>query len=265
VTPDGVLWTTLTTTAPGMKFSFDKIALDRSTDGGATWTQVSTVADNIPAPPGRLPNTTFRDGILDTFATGPQLVNGSYPLYVAWEDFGAGVVNVLLRASYDGGLTWTAPIQVNDNASPVDEFQPNLSVAANGHVTVNFYDRRLACPAQGTTEAVAAGLALDTNNPNSPGVVPYGATDYCVDASIQFYNAQLAPSGHNLRLSRHSFDPQLNAPHTGSVNGVTTFIGDYFGNTSSGGTSYSTFVSTYDDGSNPAHYQQQVVASLAIP
>jgi hypothetical protein len=265
VTPDGTLWTTLTTTAPGMQFSFDKIALDRSTDGGLTWTQVSTVADNIPAPPGRLPNTTFRDGILNSFATGPHLVNGNYPLYVAWEDFSAGVVNVLLRASYDGGLTWTTPIQVNDNASRVDEFQPNLSVADNGHVAVNFYDRRLACPASGSHEAVRAGLALDTNNPNSPGVVPYGAVNYCVDASMQFYDAQLAPIGHNVRLSRHSFDPQLNAPHTGSAFGVTTFIGDYFGNTSASATSYSTFVSTYDDGSNPAHYQQQVVVSLAVP
>jgi hypothetical protein len=265
VTPDGTLWTTLTTTAPKMKFSFDKIALDRSTDGGLTWTQVSTVADNIPAPPGRLPNTTFRDGIADSFATGGQTVNGSYPLYVAWEDFSAGVVNVLLRASYDGGLTWTAPIQVNDNATPVDEFQPNVAVTAGGHVAVNFYDRRLACPASDTAEAAAAGLALDTNNPNSPNMPPYGRTDYCVDASMQFYDAQLAPIGHNVRLSMHSFDPQLNAPHTSSVTGVTTFIGDYFGNTTAAGTSYSTFVSTYDDGSNPMHFQQQVVASLPIP
>jgi len=29
--------------------------------------------------------------------------------------------------------------------------------------------------------------------------------------------------------------------------------------------SFSTFVSTFDDGSNPNHYQQQVVATLNIP
>ena len=86
-----------------------------------------------------------------------------------------------MTASYDGGRTWTTPIRVNDNASPVDEFQPNLSAAPNGVVSVAFYDRRLACPANGTTEAADAGLALDTVNPNyTSALPPYGAHNYCV-------------------------------------------------------------------------------------
>jgi hypothetical protein len=28
---------------------------------------------------------------------------------------------------------------------------------------------------------------------------------------------------------------------------------------------YTTSVSTFDDGTNPAHYQQQVVATIALP
>jgi hypothetical protein len=44
-----------------------------------------------------------------------------------------------------------------------------------------------------------------------------------------------------------------------------TFIGDYFGNTFDGTTSISTSVSTFDDGTNPNHYQQQVVATVATP
>ena len=64
VTPDGNVWTTLTTTLPGMKFSVDTIALDRSTDSGQTWTNVSVVASNIAAVPGQFDNTTFRDGIV---------------------------------------------------------------------------------------------------------------------------------------------------------------------------------------------------------
>ena len=265
VTPDGSVWTTLTTTLPKQKFSFDTIALDRSTDGGSTWTNVSVVATDIAAPPGRYANTTFRDGIENTFATGTVKVNGGYPLYVSWEDYSAGVGNVLLSASYDGGETWSSPIQVNDNASAVDEFQPNLTVAANGLVGVNFYDRRLACPAAGTAEAVGAGLALDVANPNSPGVVPYGATNYCVDASVQFYRPDLTALGHNVRLTAHTWDPQLNAPHSGSATGITTFIGDYFGNIFAGSLNYGTFVSTYDDGANPQHQQQQVVSRLTAP
>jgi hypothetical protein len=266
VTPDGNVWTTLTTTLPGMKFSFDTIALDRSTDGGQTWTNVSVVASNIAAVPGQFANTTFRDGIENTFATGTTLVSGHYPLYVAWEDYSAGVDNVLLSASNDGGVTWSAPIQVNDNQQAVDEFQPNLAVAASGTVSVNFYDRRLACPAAGTEEAMGAGLALDTANPKSPNVIPYGAANYCVNASAQLYGPTLTPIGHNIRLTQHTWDPQLNSLHPGRAAGELGFIGDYFGNVFGGSTDYATFVSTFNDGgSNPDHRQQQVVAAFVSP
>ena len=176
--------------------------------------------------------------------------------------------NVLLTASFDGGSTWSGPIQVNDNVSPVDEFQPNLAVAANGRVSVNFYDRRLACSATGTAEAAAAGIALDraNQNPDYTGPVPpYGAPNYCLNASIQFYTPTLSPLGNNVRLTQHTWDPQLNAPHPGSPADEETFIGDYFGNITAGTNDISTFVSTYDDGPNPANYQQQVVARIAIP
>ena len=163
-------------------------------------------------------------------------------------------------------MTWTSPILVNDNANPVDEFQPNLAVAGNGTVSVNFYDRRLACPASGTAEAAAAGLAHDTNNVNySGGLPPYGATNYCINTSIQFYTPALAPKGRNIRLSLHTWDPQLNSPLRFCVcSPNATFIGDYFGNTTAGSVDYTTSVSTFDDGSNPGHYQQQVVAAVAI-
>src|SRR5439155_657207 len=96
-------------------------------------------------------NTTFRDGIEETFVVGPRIKGGPHrgadPLYMAWEDYSAGADNIILTASYDGGLTWSPRLQANDNSSAVDEFQPNLAAAANGTVSVAFYDRRLACPA----------------------------------------------------------------------------------------------------------------------
>ena len=177
-----------------------------------------------------------------------------------------GFVNSIMSASYDQGLTWSAPIQINDNVSAVDEFQPNLTVAADGTVSVAFYDRRLACPAANTREATNAGIALDQSNPNYSGSLPpYGASNYCINASVQFYNATLTPFGHNIRLTQHTWDPQLNSAHTGSASGTTTFIGDYFGNITSGSTNISSFVSTYNDGSNPNNQQQQVVATVAVP
>lgn len=265
VTPDGTVYTTLTNETPAHGSFNTTIFLDQSHDGGRTWTASGAIVRNVTNPPFRYTNTTFRDGISNTFSAGTTLVNGHYPLYLSWEDGSSGVSNVLLSASYDGGGTWTTPIQVNDNASAVDEFQPNLEVAADGTVAVAFYDRRLPCPANGTAEAAAAGIALDVVNPRYAATPPYGAANYCVNTSVQFYTATLAPKSHNIRLSAQSWDPQLNAPHTACATCLTTFIGDYFGIISANGRLYTTSVSTFDDGTNPSHYQQQVIAQLAIP
>lgn len=270
VAPDGTVYTTLTGFNPKQHYCCATISVDSSSDGGTTWSVAGTVADNIAPPPAMYANTTFRDGIENTFTLGAVKVNGHYPLYAAWEDYSAAVANVLLSASYDGGSTWSTPIQVNDNAAAVDEFQPNLTTAPDGTVSVAFYDRRLACAASGTSEAKAAGLALDTSNPNYSGTLPpYGATNYCVNTSIQFYQRTLAPIGHNIRISQFGFDPQLNSPHAEAISTSTTFLGDYFGNTvastAAGPVDITTSVSTYDDGANPANRQQQIVATVAVP
>ncbi len=266
VDPNGVVYTTVTNFPGKHGLCCATISVDFSTDGGITWQGPRVVIQSVQIPPLTYANTTFRDGIEDTFAVGNHLsAQGHYPLYVSWEDYSAGVGNNILSASYDQGLTWSTPIQVNDNASLVDEFQPNLTVASDGTVSVAFYDRRLSCPPAGT-EAVGAGLALDKTNPNYSGSLPpYGATNYCINASVQFYNATLVPFGNNIRLTQHTWDPQLNSPHTDSAFAITTFIGDYFGNTTSGSTNISSFVSTYNDGSNPDNRQQQVIATVTIP
>jgi hypothetical protein len=273
VTPDGNVYTTLTNETAVSAYTDNDIVLDRSTDGGATWSAISDVITNVTGPFFCCDNnTTFRDGIFDTFTTSSTLVDNHYPLYVSWEDNSTGYINVILSASFDGGLTWSKPIQVNDNATAkIDEFQPNLTVAPNGTVSVAFYDRRLNCPAAGTAEATNAGLALDTVNANFAGTLPpYGAADYCVNSSIQFYSPRLAPIGHNIRISAHSWDPELNSPHYSRASRDKTFIGDYFGNTTGpngrgGSIDYTTSVSTYNDGSNPEFRQQQIIATVAVP
>lgn len=267
VDPAGVVYTPVANFPSKKGFCCATLSVDFSKDAGKTWQGPLLVAQNIIQSPARYANTTFRSGILETFAVGSQLsASGSYPLYMAWEDYSAGVANVLLSASFDGGVTWSGAIQVNDNAASVDEFQPNLAAAPDGTVSVNFYDRRLACPTSGSAEATGAGLALDQVNPRYSGALPpYGAANYCVNASVQYYTAALQPLGHNIRLTQHTWDPQLNSPHSSCAACTTTFIGDYFGNTFAGMTNYATFASTFNDGSNPNYYQQQVVASLKAP
>ena len=105
---------------------------------------------------------------------------------------------------------------------------------------------------------------MDPGTAASPGT-PFGRSNYCINTAIQFYTAALSPIGHNIRLSQNTWDPQLNAPHWICICNPASFIGDYFGNTSSATTEYTTSVSTFDDSSNPHHYQQQVVAAVPIP
>ena len=257
VTPNGDLYTTVTNFDPAHSYCCASIFVDKSTDGGQTFSTVGTPVASVQVPPARFANTTFRDGIENTFAVGTQANRqGVYPLYVAYEDYSAGVDNILMTASYDGGATWSpSPIQVNDNMLAVDEFQPNLSVSPAGTVSVAWYDRRLACPELGSSDATPAGIPLDP--------AASGAANYCINSSVQFYDAALSPIGHNLRLTQHTWDPQLNAPHTSSPSGTTTFIGDYFGNDAAVGSSdLFTFTSTYNDGSNPSNRQQQIVTAI---
>jgi hypothetical protein len=264
VAPDGTVWTTTTLNPVAQGLAHNDINLDWSTDGGATWQGPLPVAQDVSTPTYQ--NTTFREGIIDTFAVGrTKSAAGFYPLYVAYEDGSSGLSNIYLTASYDGGHAWSSPILVNDNVGPVDELQPNLDVTSNGTVAVAFYDRRLACPASGSAEAAGSGIAHDPGTSASPGT-PWGRANYCVNSAIQFYRPNLAPIGRNVRLSAHTWDPQLSAPHTSCICSSGTFLGDYFGVDSGGGHTYTTSISTFNyAGENASFHQQQVVARIATP
>ena len=264
VAPDGTIWTTTTLNPIAQGLIHNDINLVWSTDGGTTWQGPLSVALDVITPTYQ--NTTFREGIINTFAVGrTRTAGGFYPLYVAYEDGSSGLSNIYLTASYDGGRSWTSPILVNDNVGPVDELQPNLGVAPNGTVSVAFYDRRLACPTAGSAEAAASGIAYDPGTGASPGT-PWGRANYCVNTAIQFYRPNLTPIGRNVRLSAHTWDPQLSAPHSSCICSSGTFIGDYFGDDSGGGYTYTTSVSTFNyGGENGFFHQQQIVARIPTP
>jgi hypothetical protein len=257
VAPDGTVYTTTTNNPVAKDFLNNDINLIWSKDGGVTWQGPIPVVQNVLTPTYQ--NTTFTEGIVNSFGLGSRLVNRHYPLYVTYENEDpSGLANVYVTGSFDGGVTWTAPIRVNDNAGPTEALQPNVNVAPNGAVTIAFYDRRLPCPAPGDADYAASGVAFD---PLSPA----GRANYCVNTAIQFYSPTLQPLGHNVRLSAHTWDPQLNAPKRSCICGSSTFLGDYFGVDSGGGYTYTTSISTFDYGQNPSYYQQQIVARVATP
>jgi hypothetical protein len=197
VDPGGVVYTTITNEDPAHQSFATTISVDRSTDGGKTWSVVSTPVNNAALPPLIYPNTTFRDGITDTFAVGNHLdAQGRYPLYIAYEDHSAGIGNVLLTASYDGG----GPGQrrsANDNA-----IRPTSSTKlAAGQTGPKHQLLRPppGVPGHGTAEP-RRPESRSTARPRTR-TTPAGAAAHptTVNTSIQFYRRRWR-ARHNVRL-----------------------------------------------------------------
>jgi hypothetical protein len=238
----------------------------RSTDDGRTWGRFSRVATTDTVPGCCLPNTSFRDGIVESFAASP-----THPghLYVAWESWDGTQMDVKFSQSVDGGGTWSAPVVVNRNVdppgSPTDQFQPEVAAGPDGGVAVAWYDRRRACP-------------------SDPSILPrhVGASNVCIDTFVQAYRddgAGAVAVGPNVRMTDFTWDPEQPAQEVGGLGQMAcaghtdpctvSFIGDYFGLAVSAENVYALFVSTHypstvrADGGGPVYYQQQVLATAS--
>lgn len=266
VDADGVVYAAFAA-FPACCSSPASIWVTRSTDDGVTWEPFVQVVGGLQTV-GELPNTTFRDGILEHFAASQTHPGHLYVVYEAWD---GTQMDVKFAQSTNGGLTWSAPITVNDNVDapgvPTDQFQPQVASGPGGAVAVNFYDRRLSCPAD-------------------PSVLPanVGRANVCIDVSLQAFRdsgAGAVPIGGNVRVSQFTWDPEQPrqkidgidqyacAAHTDPCPVGGGFIGDYFGLAISAGNIYSFFVSTHypsgvtGDGGETVYYQQQVLAKVA--
>jgi len=137
------------------------LQLLRSADHGQSW---STLVNAVTMTPLYTPegNTVVVDpetGQSVRDPTNPSFVvdmrNGN--LYAVWEDgrFSNFQYNeVAFSMSVDGGLSWSAPIRVNQ--TPLDvpptnrqSFLPSIAVAANGTIGVSYYDFRFNTPNPG--------------------------------------------------------------------------------------------------------------------
>jgi hypothetical protein len=253
VAPNGKVWLAMSSASVGPY----TMSFTSSANGGKTWAKRRVIVrHNVPG----YKNTTFRAAFGEAFDVGTRRIGRFYPLYAVYENAtNSGPTRLFIRGSFDGGKHWRAPLQVNDDQDEGEALQPNIAVAPNGRVAVAFYDRRLLCPARDTPEATIAGLLFDPR-------APYGRSNYCVNTAIQFYTPALKPLGHNIRLSPHTWDPQLSSPHPDCICTNGTFLGDYFGVDSRGGFTYTTSVETYNAaGENPGYHQQQLVSRLGTP
>jgi len=138
------------------------IRVRKSNDHGASFAP-RTIATTVTCVGGCF---SVRGGFRDFIDLNSLIVDRSTTptratVYIAWQD-GRKVRTVDLGsdsgfysysdmfvvASSDGGATWSAPMQINDNVEPLasgkgtDQYQGGLAVDRNGHLAACFYDRR---------------------------------------------------------------------------------------------------------------------------
>jgi hypothetical protein len=247
------------------------VYVTKSVDDGRTFGPFVRVVEAGENPNGFLPNTDFRDGIIEHFAASPTYPGHAYLVYEDW-DFAGGQFDVKFSQTVDGGNSWSSPVIVNDaaNNALTDQFQPSVAAGPGGAVAVAFYDRRAVCPSDAS-------------------ILPEhrGAANTCIDVSVQAYKdsgtvAGAVRVGSNVRVSSFTWDPDQPGQ---KVDGLSQypcaghddpcavgrgFIGDYFGIAISSGNVYTLAVSTHypgpgvtaDDG-GPVYYQQQVLGTVS--
>jgi hypothetical protein len=246
------------------------IYVTKSENDGRSWGPFVAAAAAVANPNGFLPNTKFRDGIIESFVASPTYPGHAYLTYEDW-DLAHGQFDVKFTQTVDGGNTWSPAVTVNDaaNSATTDQFQPSVNAGPGGAVAVAFYDRRADCPSDGT-------------------IVPahHGAANTCIDVSLQAYkdtgtNNGAVPVGTNVRVSEFTWDPDQPDQKVGGLSQYPCaghrdpcptgrgFIGDYFGLAISAGKVYTLAVSTHypsptvtADGGGPVYYQEQVLGTI---
>lgn len=143
------------------------LTLLRSTDHGQTWSApiAALVQQPLIDPSVQPPNALVTDPdtgqgveahpMFPSLAVDPHSGN----LYAAWLDarFSNFQYNgIAFSMSTNGGLSWSAPIQVNqtpNTVSPIDRqaFNPTVAVAADGTVAISYYDFRNNTSAPGAS------------------------------------------------------------------------------------------------------------------
>lgn len=200
-----VSWIDVNVTNPNPKPA--TLMLDVSLDGGATFgpdilvlgitalgNHLSTTAAVFPA------QDDARSGSYPVIALDPGDAT-AMTVYMAFaadpqgaaDPAGTDEADIFFIKSTDGGLTWSAPLRVNDDATVTDQFHPMMAVKPDGTIDIAWYDKRNAA----NDDQWDVYLAKST------------------DGGASFAS--------NVRVSDQSFSTPVNAP------GTEPWLGEYLG------------------------------------
>lgn len=117
-------------------------AVFRSLDSGKHWERVDIAIDDFV--PASAVDPELGIPVRDASQIPDIAVDDvTGALYLTWQRRGgAGVVEVVISRSVDGGATWTAPQRVSRGDAAVQSFLPAVSVNDDGTVGVLYYDFR---------------------------------------------------------------------------------------------------------------------------
>lgn len=189
------------------------IVVTRSTDGGESFLPQVTAASvdppGVPCAGRRTVKNCIRMNHIPSFAVdnGYSQTRGNiYGVYCG-NPVGPDNCDIFLIRSTDYGLTWSEGLRVNDDNTTTDQWLPSVSVDNNsGKIFVSWYDSRVDPAANVLTRI-------------------YGAVS--TNGGLSFLQ--------NDNISDVSFDPNAMAL---SLPGGEKYIGDYYGNSAIGNTSY---------------------------
>jgi hypothetical protein len=132
-----------TASKSGRFASENQVALIRSTDHGATWSDPTIVSLLTDANVSTLDGQAVRTGdILPGWAVN----SATGTVYVTWQDgsFSSdGHAQIAFSQSTDGGLHWSTPVRIN-KVTTTQAFTPQIFVSPDGTVGVTYYDMRNA-------------------------------------------------------------------------------------------------------------------------
>ncbi len=110
------------------------------------------IAPFAPLPPVSAAGVSFNNAT--TIAVNNSTVACPGAVYVAWTDMVSGDPDIMFSSSFDGGVTWSPVVRVNQDVlgNGLDQWAPHMRVDdATGEICIIYYDKR-SDPANFMTE-----------------------------------------------------------------------------------------------------------------